>query len=74
MGLKGKLIASKEVKCGENLIHDLFLTNSHHLPYISPSKISHMEIHEGEIGKVGTVMNCKHNEGIACTSIFCLYI
>ncbi|XP_015069402.1 kirola-like [Solanum pennellii] len=62
MGVKGKLIASKEVKCGEHLIHNLFLTNSHHIPYISPSKINHIEINEGEIGKIGRIMNCRYNE------------
>ncbi|KAL3372939.1 hypothetical protein AABB24_005127 [Solanum stoloniferum] len=62
MGVKGKLIASKEVKCGEHLIHDLFLTNSHHIPYISPSKINRIDINEGEIGKIGTIMNCRYNE------------
>ncbi|KAG5609031.1 hypothetical protein H5410_020312 [Solanum commersonii] len=39
MGLKGKLIASLEVKCGGHLVHDIPLVN-------------HFEIHEGEILKV----------------------
>ncbi|WMV24070.1 hypothetical protein MTR67_017455 [Solanum verrucosum] len=45
MGLKGKLIASVEVKCGGHLIHDLLHTNSHHVANISPH-VNGFQIHE----------------------------
>ncbi|KAK6802906.1 hypothetical protein RDI58_000690 [Solanum bulbocastanum] len=61
MGLKGKLIASTEVKCGGHLIHDLLHTNTHQAANISPT-INHFEVHAGEIGKVGTIINMKYNE------------
>ncbi|KAG5629786.1 hypothetical protein H5410_001503 [Solanum commersonii] len=51
MGVKGKLIASMEVKCGGHLIHDLMHTNTHQAAVISPT-INRLEVHEGEIGKV----------------------
>nr|XP_004237497.1 MLP-like protein 34 [Solanum lycopersicum] len=60
MGLKGKLIASMEVRCGGHLIHDMFHTNIHHIRNISPKLINHCEIHEGEIGKIGTVLSWKY--------------
>lgn len=52
-GVKGKLIASIEVKCGGHLIHDTFHSNTHHIPNISPSKVNHFQIHGDEIIKVG---------------------
>ncbi|MCD7452698.1 hypothetical protein HAX54_017822, partial [Datura stramonium] len=61
MGVKGKLIASMEVKCGGDLFHDTFHTNTHHVPNISPN-INHFEIHEGETLKVGSVVSWKYIE------------
>ncbi|WMV07883.1 hypothetical protein MTR67_001268 [Solanum verrucosum] len=63
MGIKGKLIASMEVKCEGHLIHDLMHTNTHQAANISPT-IHHFEVHEGEIGKVGTIFNMKYNEDV----------
>ncbi|KAK4737156.1 hypothetical protein R3W88_000853 [Solanum pinnatisectum] len=57
MGLKGKLIASTEVKCGGHSIHKIFHTNTHHIANISPSKINRFEIHEGETIKVGSIVS-----------------
>ncbi|XP_049411110.1 kirola-like, partial [Solanum stenotomum] len=61
MGLKGKLIVSMEVKCGGHLINDIMHTNTHQAANISPT-INHFEVHEGEIGKVGTIINMKYKE------------
>ncbi|KAG5609036.1 hypothetical protein H5410_020317 [Solanum commersonii] len=62
MGVKGKLICSVEVKCGGHLIHDLFHTNTHHIPNICRGKINHFEIHEGGSVKVGSVVSWKYND------------
>ncbi|XP_015161037.1 kirola-like [Solanum tuberosum] len=62
MGLKGKLIASLEVTCGGHSVHDFFHTNTHHLTNISPSRLKHFEIHEGEIGKIGSIVSWKYYE------------
>ncbi|WMV22910.1 hypothetical protein MTR67_016295 [Solanum verrucosum] len=62
MGLKGKLIASVEVKCGGHPIHDFFHIHTHHIPNISPSIINHFEIHEGETVKVGSIVSWNYNE------------
>ncbi|WMV22909.1 hypothetical protein MTR67_016294 [Solanum verrucosum] len=45
MGVKGKLIASIEAKCGGHLIHDTLHSNTHHIPNICPSKVNHFQIH-----------------------------
>ncbi|KAL3360606.1 hypothetical protein AABB24_013837 [Solanum stoloniferum] len=63
MGMKGKLIASMEVKCGGHLLFDIFHTNNHHVPNISPRNINNFEIHEGEIIKAGSIVSWKYNEG-----------
>ncbi|XP_060186158.1 kirola-like [Lycium barbarum] len=62
MGLKGKLIASVEVKCERNLVLDLLHTNKHHMPNICPSKISHFEIHEGDGIKAGSIVSWIYND------------
>lgn len=62
MGVRGKLIASMEVKYRGHLIHDLLHTNTHQAAIISPN-INRLEVHGGEIGKVGTIINMKYNEG-----------
>ncbi|KAK4720551.1 hypothetical protein R3W88_010784 [Solanum pinnatisectum] len=62
MGLKGKIIVTLEVKCGGHSIYDIFHTNTHHLPNIGPSRIKHFEIHEGEIGKIGSVVSWRYYE------------
>ncbi|PHT78194.1 hypothetical protein T459_16246 [Capsicum annuum] len=62
MGVKGKLIASMEVKCGGHMFHDIFHTNTHHVPNITPSNISHFQIHEGETLKIGSVVR-KYEDG-----------
>ncbi|KAM3281533.1 kirola [Capsicum chacoense] len=62
MGLKGKLIASLEVKCGGHTIFDIYHANIHHVSNISPSIINKFEIHEGEIVKIGSVVSWNYNE------------
>lgn len=49
------------MKCG-HLIHDCMRINTHQAANISPN-IEHFEVHEGEIGKVGTIINMKYSEG-----------
>lgn len=63
MSRKGKLIVSLEVKCGGHSIHDIFRTNTQHLSTISPSRVKHFEIHEGEKGEIGSVASWKYYEG-----------
>lgn len=62
MGLKGKLMASIEMKCGVHLIHDIFHTNAHHIPTISRA-FNRFEIHEGEIIKFGSIISWNYNDG-----------
>ncbi|WMV24081.1 hypothetical protein MTR67_017466 [Solanum verrucosum] len=61
MDLKGKLIASVEVKCGGDLMYDLLHMNSHHVANISPH-VNGFQIHEGENVKVDLVVSWSYNE------------
>ncbi|MCE2056050.1 hypothetical protein HAX54_043968 [Datura stramonium] len=60
MGLKGKLIAHLEVKCGGELFHDHFNSKPHHIPNIC-DKIHNFDVHEGELGTVGSLVSWKFN-------------
>lgn len=63
MGLKGKLIASLEVRGGGHLIFDIYHTNTHRVSNISPSIVNNFEIHEGETVKVGSIVSWNYSEG-----------
>ena len=41
------------------MIHDCMRINTHQAANISPN-IEHFEVHEGEIGKVGAIINMKY--------------
>ncbi|XP_009798271.1 kirola-like [Nicotiana tabacum] len=57
MGLKGKLISQIEIKgCGD-LFHEMFRHKPHHLPNVTPDKIQAVDLHEGDWGTVGSVVN-----------------
>ncbi|MCE0481146.1 hypothetical protein HAX54_038611 [Datura stramonium] len=62
MGVKGKLIASMKVKCGGHIIYDLYHTNTHRIPNISPNNVNHFEIHEGETIKVDSIVSWNYND------------
>ncbi|KAG5610023.1 hypothetical protein H5410_021304 [Solanum commersonii] len=62
MGLKGKLIALVEVKCGGFFMHDFLHNNSHHVAIISPRHMNHYQIQEGESVKVGSIVSLSYNE------------
>ncbi|KAL3338483.1 hypothetical protein AABB24_027549 [Solanum stoloniferum] len=62
MGLKGKLIASMEMKCGGDSFFDTFHTSTHYVPNLSPTNVVHFEIHEGEIIKPGSIVSWRYNE------------
>lgn len=63
MGVKGKLIASMEVRCGGHLIFDIYHINTHHVFNISSHIVNSFEIHEDETVKVGSVVSWNYNEG-----------
>nr|ACH72969.1 major latex-like protein [Panax ginseng]4REH_A Chain A, Major latex-like protein [Panax ginseng]4REI_A Chain A, Major latex-like protein [Panax ginseng]4REJ_A Chain A, Major latex-like protein [Panax ginseng] len=56
MGLTGKLICQTGIKSDGDVFHELFGTRPHHVPNITPANIQGCDLHEGEFGKVGSVV------------------
>ncbi|KAH7832923.1 hypothetical protein Vadar_001355 [Vaccinium darrowii] len=61
--LKGKLSRQVEIKSDGDVFHELFSSKPHHISTISPAKIHGVDLHEGDWGKVGSVItwNYTHN-------------
>ncbi|KAK4479147.1 hypothetical protein RD792_014658 [Penstemon davidsonii] len=56
MGLTGKLVAAIEFRAGGDVFHELFTHKPHHVSTTTPEKIQSCDLHEGEFGKVGSVL------------------
>ena len=56
MGLSGKLVSSICIKSDGDVFHELFREKPHHISGICPEKIQNCDLHEGEWGKVGSVI------------------
>ncbi|KAG6582118.1 MLP-like protein 43, partial [Cucurbita argyrosperma subsp. sororia] len=69
MALYGKLETDVEVNASVEKFHEIFHQKLHHMSNISPDKIQSIELHEGEWGKVGTILYWHYfHEGKACVS------
>ena len=44
-------------------LHDLFVGKKHHIPSASPSFVHGCELHEGEMGQVGSVVTWNYFHG-----------
>ncbi|XP_038893059.1 MLP-like protein 31 [Benincasa hispida] len=55
-GLYGKLEADFEIKAPASKFHEMFHTKPHHVSNASGDKVQGCELHEGEWGKVGSVI------------------
>ncbi|EYU32958.1 hypothetical protein ABFS82_11G051100 [Erythranthe guttata] len=60
MGLTGKLIAAIEFKAGGDVFHELIRHNPHQLSNITPGNIQGCDLHEGEFGHVGSIINWRY--------------
>ncbi|KAM7463432.1 hypothetical protein LguiA_031553 [Lonicera macranthoides] len=69
MGLTGKLFAQVEIKSDGDSFHHLFRHKPHHLSKISPKHVQSCDLHEGEFGKVGSVVFWKYvHDGKECVA------
>ncbi|KAK8529193.1 hypothetical protein V6N13_102130 [Hibiscus sabdariffa] len=55
--LTGKLEADVEIKASPEQFHDMITNKPHHLNRTCDDKIQGCDLHEGEWGKVGTIIN-----------------
>ncbi|KAK4479149.1 hypothetical protein RD792_014660 [Penstemon davidsonii] len=56
MGLTGKLVAAIEFRAGGDVFHELITHKPHHVSITSPEKVQGCDLHEGEFGKVGSII------------------
>ncbi|KAK2997708.1 hypothetical protein RJ639_006914 [Escallonia herrerae] len=56
MVLTGKLLSQTEIKCDGDVIHEFWGSKPHHISGISPDKIQGCDLHEGEWGTAGSVI------------------
>ncbi|XP_073023053.1 kirola-like [Primulina eburnea] len=60
MGLTGKLTAEIEYKSGGDVFHEVFRYMPHEISKMSPELIQGCDLHEGDLGSVGSVIFCKY--------------
>ncbi|KAK1380587.1 Kirola [Heracleum sosnowskyi] len=58
MGLTGKLLCQTSIKSGD-VFYEIFSTRPHHLHTMTP-EIKGCDLHEGEFGKVGSLLIWKY--------------
>ncbi|XP_039040594.1 MLP-like protein 31 [Hibiscus syriacus] len=56
-GTTGKLDIYVEIKASPQQFHDMFTNRPHHVHHTSSDKIQGCDLHDGEFGKVGTILN-----------------
>ncbi|KAL2920981.1 MLP-like protein 43 [Bienertia sinuspersici] len=57
MGIKGKFEVEYEINCNGDILHEIFSSRPHNLCEMSPLNVHSCELHEGEFGKVGSVLD-----------------
>ncbi|KAF8098666.1 hypothetical protein N665_0261s0031 [Sinapis alba] len=61
--LVGIIETTVEIQSSPEMLHDMFVGKKHHVAGASPSLVQGVELHEGEMGQVGSVVtwNYKHD-------------
>ncbi|XP_074311590.1 MLP-like protein 43 [Silene latifolia] len=60
MGVTGKLEVEIDIKHSGDVFHELFGTKPHHISNIIPHRIHGCEVHEGEFGKPGSIIQWEY--------------
>ncbi|GJT16959.1 kirola-like protein [Tanacetum coccineum] len=56
MSLSGKRVAQVKIKSDGDVFHQLWKSDPHQIPGITPTTIQNCHTHEGELGTVGSVL------------------
>ncbi|XP_074262938.1 MLP-like protein 31 [Silene latifolia] len=56
MGVIGKLEVEVDIKSSGDVFHELFKTNPNHVCNIVPDQIHACDVHEGEFGQIGSII------------------
>ncbi|KAH7570942.1 hypothetical protein ACOSP7_019499 [Xanthoceras sorbifolium] len=69
MSLTGQLVTDIEIKAPADKFHEVFSCRPHHMSNVTPEHIQGCDLHEGEWGKVGSIIfwNYMH-DGVAETA------
>ncbi|XP_021774943.1 MLP-like protein 31 [Chenopodium quinoa] len=69
MGIKGKLEVEVDINCHGDIFHEIFSTRPHHVSDMSPSNIHACDVHDGEFGKPGSIINWNYTlDGKKCVA------
>ncbi|XP_022972260.1 MLP-like protein 43 [Cucurbita maxima] len=69
MTLFGKLETDVEIEAPASKFHEIFHQRPHHISNVSSDKIQGCEIHEGEWGKVGSIVHWNYvHDGKSCVA------
>ncbi|KAK9671458.1 hypothetical protein RND81_12G031300 [Saponaria officinalis] len=69
MGVSGKFEVEVDIKSCGDLFHELFKSKPHHISNITPDHIHGCEVHEGDFGLPGSVINWNYTlEGKKCVA------
>lgn len=61
--LTGKMVSKTKIESGGDVFHELWSSNPHHVPNISPAKVQGCDLHEGEFGKAGSIVCWRYVHG-----------
>ncbi|XP_076895448.1 kirola-like [Bidens hawaiensis] len=56
MALTGKRVTQDEIKSKGNIFHELWKSNPHQIPSLTPTTIQNCQTHDGEVGSMGSVL------------------
>lgn len=56
MALVGKLVGQITIISDGDVFHDLFTNKPHHVSNITPSLVKGCDLHDGQWGKVGSIV------------------
>lgn len=65
-----KLEAEVEIKASPELFHDMFTNKPHHMHHTCYDKVQGCELHEGNWGEVGAIINWSYFHGMIHTLSF----
>ncbi|KAK9698732.1 hypothetical protein RND81_08G127300 [Saponaria officinalis] len=69
MGVTGKLEIEVDIKSSGDSFHELIGTNPHHLSNITPDKIHACDLHEGDFGQPGSIVQFDYTcDGKKCVA------
>lgn len=62
--LAGKLVSQIEIKSDGDVFHEIFRERPHHVSGMSPDKVQNVGLHDGDWGKVGSVIFWNYTHGM----------